>query len=170
MSPPPRWSGGKPRASWRRVKIVALAAVLLALVGSLVAWLLFHQPFAKPRFLPLVLDEYRHGIPLRRWARQDAESLQNLGMWSNKAESLTGQTRELLEDKLRRLGEAKDGETIVVFLSGYVVADEQGTLYLLPLDGVTPDGNLADKTAWLPLDNALSFLQNKKPLPRRKVL
>src|SRR4051812_35829215 len=102
MEPGPRhWRPAKqsrPASSspTRHRRAIAVGAVLLALLGGLLAWLTYVRPAPpRPRFLSLALDEYPPGTPVPPWLRQDAEALAALG-WSNSASAHTSQQGALL--------------------------------------------------------------------------
>src|SRR6516165_8079181 len=84
----------------RRIRVAVLAAALLAVSGALIAWIFFIRPFPKAHFMPLCIDEYGEGFPIRPWVRQDVEALRGLD-WEEKKNAFTIQERELLVQELR---------------------------------------------------------------------
>jgi hypothetical protein len=147
-----RPAGGAPDSGRgaRRGRALALAAAVLALTGALAAWLLYHQPFPRPHFLPLCLDEYGDGFPVRRWVRQDGDALRGL-RW-RESNAFTSQQREQLRSELRNLAGLKPADPVVVYLSAYVLPRADGVC-VLPVDA-RPD----NPAGWVRLRDAFDHL------------
>ncbi|HTU21203.1 MAG TPA: hypothetical protein VMG10_24330 [Gemmataceae bacterium] len=139
----------------RRLRLILVAIALLALGGALIGWLLYLRPFHQAHFLPLCLNEYGEELPVRSWARQDAEMLRSLGWHQRNA--FTTQKRDLLVNELRDFTHASHDGPLVVYLSAYALTAPGGELCILPVDA-RPD----QPSSWLPLREVFEHMRSSK--------
>jgi hypothetical protein len=146
----------------RRLRVVLLAAAVLALSGALIAWLIKVSPLKQADFLPLCIDEYGDDFPVRAWVRQDGEFLRGL-TW-NEDNAFTVQGRELLLRDLRAFTERKPKGPQVVYLNALALTDAKGELNILPVDARLD----RPATTWLPLREVFTRLRTSEA--RHKLL
>jgi hypothetical protein len=144
--------GGK---ASRRLRLLLVAGAALALAGALIGWLFYVRPFHKAHFLPLCLNEYGGEVPVRAWARQDAELLRSLD-WHER-NTFTAQKRDLLVRELRDFTRSKVDGPLVVYLSAYARTTPQGELCILPVGA-----SLDEPASWLPLREVFEHLRASK--------
>ncbi len=143
----PRTRGGK-----RTRQIVALAFLFLALLGALVAWLLWLLKPQSPYFLTIPMSEYRiRSFPVNPFAEQDSDALASHFPDARKA--YTSQERDLFLRELDALANRKSSERVIVHLRAHCLYDGE-TVYLIP-GNANPD----DSASWVPLKAILTRLQ-----------
>jgi hypothetical protein len=159
-----RRQGGAETVKPRQRKALFLAGIILALVGVLVALLLWLRPVPRPQFAAFVIDEYSDArIPPVAWAEQDRKALDSLG-WGGK-NTFTSQARNLLVRELNNLGKTMSSSTpLVIYLRAYAAVTEDGVVALLPADA-----RLDDSSTWLPVTDVLDILHECK-VPRRLLI
>ncbi len=173
-SPPRRtgprpWQGGRYHSTARRGPggrlraILILLAVMLALAGAVVAWVLYPGSVPRPYFTALAIDQYTDPrIPPNQWTAQDREALRGRG-WPE-SNAFTSQQKDRLVAELRNLGRNQPADQpLVIYLRAYALPTDKGELAVLP-----GDANLDDETSWLPLRDVLGFVRDC-PV-RRKLL
>lgn len=141
-------------------------ALLLAMAGGLVGWMLLVRPPPRPLFLSIAVTEYRdRAWPANPWAGQDSEALRR-HFGADSVQAFQSQERELI---LRELGQLADRSRdegqrpVAVHLSALAVARDR-VPYLLPGDA-RPDQPLT----WIALEDLLQPLR-KMTAPRLLVL
>jgi hypothetical protein len=137
--------------SRRRKKIFAVLAAMLALVGAILGWLMFYNPFKPPDFLTIAILQYKPDLfPANAFAGRDSKAL--LRHFPEGQDALDHQAANLLRQRLERLRD-RSGKALVVHLCGYARVD-QGQLYLLPADAV-PD----DPGTWIAMSEVLAAIR-----------
>jgi hypothetical protein len=147
----------------RGKKIFALLAVMVALGGALVGFLLYVRLFHAPVFVSLPVTEYgdRRFRP-NAFAQQDARAL--LKRFDGKGNDLAydSQQGDLLKKKLGELS-SRTESALVLHVSSLAVCRE-GKVYLLPADA-DPDHS----ETWLPLDAVLQAVRDC-PVPHKLLI
>ncbi len=138
--------------SGRVWQAAAVIVILLALGGGLLAWLLFPDPFTRPRFLPLAVYEYHADIPPLAWTRQDAQALRGIE-WARSSAGDNSQTSRLLKAELEGLATHPAGEPLVVYLSGYLLVHD-GKPYIFPAEE-----QLNRPSGWIQMADVLRLLR-----------
>jgi hypothetical protein len=144
------------KQSARSKKIVGVLAMLLAFASALVVLIyILWNPAHPPDQLPIFVTESDNPyLPVNAQARQDWQALQEVFKenWSNKR---TDQDRSEIERNLSALQKHSSADRVVVYLSGYVRCDSDGTLYVL-----TGDATADIPASGLPLRTVLEALHD----------
>jgi hypothetical protein len=138
----------------RQRRALFLAGILLALVGAVVALLLFLNKPPVISYIALVVDQYTDPrIPPQAWADQDRKALTQF-TWNNLNTFPNQQRSELLRG-LRELGAnlSKD-DPLVIYLRAYACTDGEG-VSLLPADAA-----LDAPETWIPVVDLLAILKD----------
>jgi hypothetical protein len=135
-SPRRTWRPGTPgsrgKPSSRRYLLLALAGIVLVLLGGLAAWVTSVRPPPRTQFLPLALSEYGQEFPVRGYARQDVEALgRQLGQ---DRETFTVQQRDKILRELEALQKCPAESPLVVYLGAYARARRDGKMFMLTFD------------------------------------
>ena len=163
-----------------RLKLGAWLAVLIALVGVFVAYVLWRPGYTP--FLAVTVtrygDEIAGVVGPNAWAREDVERFRELGDTTRvlKYSLVPYATEEARLDGLKNLSRnllaAKRGgpekNLVVVYLSMHGVVDGDGRPCLLP-----PDALPYDADTWLPMEEVIGYLFPKDKLdrlPEKKLL
>jgi hypothetical protein len=142
---------GRPAAHRSRT-IFVLLAVMLALVGGLVAWLFLVQPFREPAFLTIPITEYRSlTFPTNNFAWQDGEGLRR--HFAEGKTAFDSQDAPQLQEELNKLRQ-RDTGAVVLHLCGFV-RTHKDRVYLLA-GGATP----VYGSGWLDLENLLDAFRH----------
>lgn len=167
---PRPWQGGRYHSSARRGPggrlrtILILLAVILALAGAVVAWVLYPRGVPRPNFTAIAIDQYTDPrIPPNQWTAQDREALRGRG-WPE-SNAFTSQQKDRLVAELRNLGRNQPADQpLVIYLRAYALPTGKGDLAVLP-----GDANLDDETSWLPLQDVMGFVKDC-PVKRKLLL
>jgi hypothetical protein len=163
-----------------RLKIGAWLAILIALVGVFVAYVLWRPGYTP--FLAMTVtrygDEMAGVVGPNAWAREDVERFRELGDATRvlKYSLVPYATEEAKVDGLKNLRRnllaAKRGgpekNLVVVYLSMHGAVDGDGRPCLLP-----PDASPYDADTWLPMEEVIGYLFPKDKLdrlPEKKLL
>jgi hypothetical protein len=126
---------------------------MLALVGALVAWVLFLRVFRSPVFLTIPIVEYTDPhFPPNSLAEQDSDALLQCFEEGKRTKAFDNQQRDLLEKKLAEIRSLPD-PAVVVHLSA-LARSKDGELFVLPADA-----DADDPSTWLPFRTVLQSLQ-----------
>lgn len=150
----PRASTPAARSASKRRQVFTLLVVLVFLVGALLAWVLIPRRLPSPHPLPIAVTAYKDFyLPVNARAEQDREALLEVFTQAKNLQAI--QERDQVLQELNGLKDRPRHEAVVLSLSAHVVADEQGTLYLLP-----GDADVDRRDHWIRLQDVLEKLRD----------
>jgi hypothetical protein len=162
--PPPRspsnkWHGEKrdpaqaKPASKRGRQLFWLTALLLALLGTVLAIILYPHSMVAPRFLTMTVREYQSPLlPPNAWTVQDGQLLSK--HFKDKEEYYDKQNRDQFEKFLNRLDNWNEGPVVVHLCALGRVYDDQVVLFLGDADPDQPSRGV-------PLKKVLDHMKGK---------
>jgi hypothetical protein len=162
----PAWRGSGKRGGVVHKKtskgrrVFTLTAVMLALAGAIAAWVFLIRPQHQAYFVPAAFSEYqRPQLPVNGYADQDRRALSG---FFKAVSTYTVQEGDLLRTEIGNLRRRSPDEPVIVYVSGYVLADRKGDLYLLPANAA-----IDEHDQWYPFRE---FLQDLKGCPSKQKL
>jgi hypothetical protein len=132
-------------------KIFLLLAIMLALVGAIIAMLLFYGSFHPPHFVSIPVTEYDLHYPPNAFALQDGEALRVFFDPERSKDAFEHQERDRFVRALQGLSAHADGP-VVLHVSAHALARGE-EVYILPGDALPDDPN-----TWLALTDILRYL------------
>ncbi len=149
-------------ASSKKALLFVLAGVMLAILGTLAAWVLYPKEIKPPHFVTLAVREYKSPLlPSNPQAVQDSRLL--LQRFSGKkAEGYVSQESDSFRELLRGLKQTKE-ETAILYLTA-LGRSEGDDVYVLPGDS-HPD----QPDRWIKLGEILAAF-NECPAPHKLLL
>ena len=164
-----------------RLKIGTWLAILIALVGIFVAYVLWRPGYTP--FLAMAVTEYDDEmadvVGPNAWAKEDLERFSELGGDETRVLNFSFEPyakEEAKDDGLKNLRRnllatkkgGPDKNLVIVYLSMHGVVDGDGRPCLLP-----PDASPYDTDTWLPMEDVIDYLFPKDKLdrlPEKKLL
>ncbi|MEI7686109.1 MAG: hypothetical protein WCL32_13880 [Planctomycetota bacterium] len=167
-SPGSKWHGEKSDPLLRRPtshrgrQLFWLTALALAILGTVVAILLYPHAMVPPRFLPMTVREYQSPLfPPNAWALQDGQRLAS--HFEKKDDLYDKQNRDQFDKFLTRIETYADGPLVVQLCALGRVYDGQVVLFLGDSDPDQPGRAM-------PLKRVLEHMKGKTPGDRLLLL
>jgi len=166
--PASKWHGDKPdpiqrkRTPNRRRQLYWLTALLLAILGTVAAMILYPRSMIPPRFLAMPVREYPAALlPPNAWVYQDSQLL--IQHFEKKVKAYDKQNLDEFKSFLAQI-ESGD-EPMVVYLGALARVDNDGKVYVY-LSDMNPD----DPNRDMPLDTVLKSMAKGKQVGLRLLL